>query len=110
MHPQITLFCPLGLLLLTHIRLMLVINKVDDGGPRVAVIHVVTKTGRVDHGELYFELLFLKLSLDNLNLSELVKLLVVAPVVTLCRGELGGEERVDECRFTQSRFTYKLLC
>lgn len=98
-HPQITLLRPLRLLLLTHVCLVLVVNEVDNWGPRVTVVDVVAEARRVDHGQLNLELLLLKLSLDYLNLGELVKLLVVAPVVALCGGELGGKERVNECRF-----------
>jgi hypothetical protein len=65
---------------------MLVVNEVDDGRPRVAVIDIVTKTWRVDDGELDLELFLLELSLDDLDLRELVELLVVASVVIFRRG------------------------
>jgi len=78
---KITLLAALGLLLLNHVRLMLVVNKVDDGRPRVAVVDVVTKTGRVDDCELDLELFLLKLSLDDLDFRELVELLVVTSAV-----------------------------
>jgi hypothetical protein len=83
---KITLLAALGLLLLDHVRLMLVVNEVDDGRPRVAVIDIVTKTWRVDDGELDLELFLLELSLDDLDLRELVELLVVASVVIFRRG------------------------
>lgn len=40
-------------------------DEVDDGHPRVAVVDVVSKAGRVNHGELDLELLLLELSLDD---------------------------------------------
>lgn len=89
MDPQIRLFIPLGLLLLTHVRLMLVVNEFDDGHPRVTVVDVVTEAGGINDSELDFELLLFKLCLDDLDLSQLVKLLVVPPVVVFGRGELG---------------------
>ena len=84
-NTKITLLAALGLLLLNHVCLMLVVNEVDDGRPRVAVVDIVTKTGSVNDGELDFELLLLELSLDNLDLGELVKLLVVASGVIFRR-------------------------
>ena len=85
MNTKITLLAALGLLLLNHVCLMLVVNEVDDGRPRVAVVDIVTKTGSVNDGELDFELLLLELSLDYLDLGELVKLLVVASGVIFRR-------------------------
>jgi hypothetical protein len=61
--------------------------------------YIVTETGGVDYGELDLKLLLLKLSLDDLNFRELVKLLVVASAVIFRSGELGLEERVDEVVF-----------
>ena len=81
MNTKVTLLAALGLLLLDHVRLMLVVNKVDNGRPRVAVIDIVSKTGRVDNGEFDLELLLLKLSLDYLDLSQFIQLLVVASAI-----------------------------
>ena len=86
---QVDLFDPLGLLLLAHVCLMLVVNKVDNGSPRVAVVDVVTKSRAVDHSKLRLELLLFQLSLDDIYFSELVELLVVAATVVLCGGKLG---------------------
>jgi len=85
-NTKITLLAALGLLLLNHVRLMLVVNEVDDGRPRVAVVDVVTKPRSVYHGEFDLELFLLELSLDNLDFRELVELLVVASVVIFRRG------------------------
>ena len=85
-NTKITLLAALGLLLLDHVRLMLVVNEVDDGRPRVAVVDVVTKTRGVNHSELDLELFLLELSLDDLDFRELVELLVVASVVIFRRG------------------------
>ena len=103
MDTQVGLLRALGLLLLSHICLMLVVNEVDDGAPRVAVVHVVAKARGVDDSELDLELFLLELSLDNLNLSELVKLFVMAPAVVLGRRELGRKKGVDESRLAQPR-------
>ena len=83
--PKITLFTALGLLFLDHVRLMLVVNKVDNGRPRVAVIDIVSKAGSVDDSEFDLELLLLELSFDDFNFGKLVELLVVASVVVFRR-------------------------
>ena len=89
MDTKVTLLAALGMLLVNHVRLMLVVNEVDDGRPRVAVVDIVTETGGVDYGELDLELLLLELCLDDLDFRELVELLVVASVVIFRSGELG---------------------
>ena len=101
---EVDLLLALGLLLLAHVRLVLVVNEVDDGSPRVTVVDVVAEARGVDDGELRLELLLLELGLDDLNLGELVKLLLVALVVVLVRRELGGEEGVDERRLSKTGF------
>ena len=50
MHSEVRLVGPQRLLLLSHIRLMLVIDEVNDGGPRVAVVDIVTEAGSVNDG------------------------------------------------------------
>ena len=75
MHSEVRLVGPQGLLLLSHIRLMLVIDEVNDGGPRVAVVDIVTKAGSVNNRQLDFELLLFQLRLNDFDLGQLVKLL-----------------------------------
>ena len=96
MDPEVDFLPPLWLLLLAHVRLVLVVDEVDDGRPRVAVVDVVAEAGRVDDGELRLELLLLELGLDDLDLGELVELLLVTLRVVLGRRELSREEGVDE--------------
>lgn len=62
---------------------MLVVNEVYNRCPRVAVVDVVAKSRRVNDRELCFELLLFELSLNDLHLGQLVKLLVVTAVVVL---------------------------
>ena len=89
MNAKITLLAALGLLLLNHVRLMLVVNEVDNRRPRVPIVDVVTKARGVNDSKLDLELLLLKLGLDNLDLSQFVQLLVVASAVVFCRRQLG---------------------
>jgi hypothetical protein len=88
-NAKVALLAALGLLLLNHVRLMLVVNEVDNWRPRVAVVDIVTKAGGVDDGKLDLELLLLELGLDDLDLGKFVELLVVASVVVFGRGQLG---------------------
>lgn len=48
-HTEIDLVLPARLLLLEHVGLMLVVEKLDDGHPRIAVVDIVAETGCVDH-------------------------------------------------------------
>ena len=91
MHSEVRLVGPQRLLFLSHIRLMLVIDEVNDGGPRVAVVDIVTKAGGVNNRQLDFELLFFQLCLDDFDLGQLVELLEVTAVVVLRGGQLGGK-------------------
>ena len=84
-NAKVTLLAALGLLLLNHVRLMLVVNEVDDGRPRVPVVNIVTKAGGVDDGKLDLELLLLEFGLNDLDLSEFVELLMVASAVVFGR-------------------------
>jgi len=47
---------------------MLVVNKVDNRGPRVAVVDIVAEAWRVNNGELDLEGLLLELGLDDVDL------------------------------------------
>jgi len=58
---KITLLAALRLLLLNHVHLMLVVNEVDDGRPRVAVVDIVIETRGINYGELGLELFLLEL-------------------------------------------------
>lgn len=103
---KVALLSTLGLLLLPHVHFVLIIEEVNDGGPRVPVVDVVAEAGRVNDGELDFEDFFFELGLDDLNLfmvreslggvsthvltlaylGKLVKLLDVSAAVVLQRG------------------------
>lgn len=73
MNTQVALLCTLRLLLLPHIDLMLVINEVNDGGPGVPVVNVVSESGGVDNGELDFEGLLLQFGFDDIHLRNASK-------------------------------------
>ena len=105
MNPQVSFLVSLWLLLLTHISFMLVVNKLDDWKPRVAVVDIVSKPGGINDGEFDLELTFLKLGLDNFDLGQFVQLFIVASGVVFRGRQFGREESIDEGGFAQSRFT-----
>ena len=67
-NAKVALLRTLRLLLLSHINFVLIINEIDDGCPRVAVVHVVAETWGINHGEFDFERLLLEFSLDDVDL------------------------------------------
>jgi hypothetical protein len=77
MDTEVALLRSFWLLFLPHVYFVLVVNKINNGGPRVAVVNVVPKTRGVNHGQLDFERLLLEFSLDYVDL-------------------LGGTTTVDE--------------
>jgi len=122
---KIDLVLTARLLLLQHVGLMLIIQELDDGHPRVAVVDVVTETGSVDNGEadchksatasrtysdrkLTLEELLLQLSLGNLDLYGLVDLLLVPALVVGIVLDRSGEKGVDEGRLAQARLASNL--
>lgn len=50
-HTEINLVVTARLLLLKHIGFMLVVQELDDGLPRVAVVNVVAKSGSINNGQ-----------------------------------------------------------
>ena len=103
MDAEVDLVLAPGLLLLQHVRLVLVVQELDNGHPGISVVDVVAEAGGVDDRQLRLELLLLELGFDDLDFSQLVKLLLVTPGVILGRGELGGEEGVDQRGLAEAR-------
>ena len=68
MNAHVALFSTLRLLFLPHIDLMLVIHEINDRRPRVAVVHIISKTGSINYSQLYFEGLLLQFGFDNVHL------------------------------------------
>lgn len=53
--PKVSLLTALGLLLLSHVGLMLIIDEINDRSPRITVVDIVSKAWGIDHGELDLE-------------------------------------------------------
>lgn len=68
MNAQVTLLYTFWLLLLPHVKLMLVVDEVDDWSPRVAIIHIISETGGIDNRKFDFKRFLLQFSLDDINL------------------------------------------
>jgi len=51
MDAEVDLILAAGLLLLKHVRLVLVVEELDDGHPRIAVVDIVAEPGSVDDGQ-----------------------------------------------------------
>ena len=105
---QVDLVLTSRLLLLEHVRLVLVVEELDDGHPRVPVVHVVTEAGGVDHGQPDLEELFLQLGLGDLDLHGLVDLLGVPSLVVGIVLDRRREQSVDEGRLSQARLSSHL--
>lgn len=101
-HAEINLLRSARLLLLQHVALMLVVQKLNDGLPAVPVVHVVTEAGGVDDSQSDLEELLLQLGLGDLDLDGLVDLLGVAAAMIGVVLDRGGEEGVDEGRLAQA--------
>ena len=124
-YAKVDLLLALGLLLLEHVRLVLVIEELDDGLPRVAVVDVVAEARGVDNSKADWgvlvegdgqsdgalptlEELLLELGLGDLNLDSLVHLLVVSSLVVGIVLDGGGEEGVDEGSLSETRLASNL--
>lgn len=51
MNTKVDLVLSTRLLLLEHVRFMLIVQELDDGHPRVAVVDVVAKSGGINDGQ-----------------------------------------------------------
>ena len=124
-NTEIDLIRAARLLLLQHVRLVLVVEELNDGLPRVAVVDVVTETRGVDNSKADWgvlvggdgqsngalptlEELLLELGLGDLNLDSLVHLLVVSSLVVGIVLDGGGEEGVDEGSLSETRLASNL--
>jgi hypothetical protein len=52
-NTEVNLVDSAGLLLLKHIRLMLIIEELNNWHPRVPIVHIIAKSGCVDDGQAY---------------------------------------------------------
>ena len=81
MNPKVSLFPTLRLLLLNHVRLMLVVDEVDNRCPRVTVVDVVAEARGVNDGQGNADTILLKLCMRYTSRR--------------CVGDSGGRPRTD---------------
>jgi hypothetical protein len=103
MHAKVNLLRSPRLLLLKHVALMLVVQKLDDGLPAVTVVDVVSETRCVNDGQANLEELLLQFGLGDLNLDSLVDLLGKTSTVVGVVFDGGAEEGVDEGCLAETR-------
>jgi hypothetical protein len=106
MYTQIRLLDSLRLLLLPHISLVLVIDKVHNRRPRVTIIDIVTKARRVNNSQLDLELFLLEFRFDDFDFGELVELFLMTTAVVFHRRKLSGKQGINESSFAQSRLAF----
>ncbi len=53
MNTKIDLGFSTGLLFLQHVRLVLVVQKFDDGHPRIAIIHIIAKARGINNSQTH---------------------------------------------------------
>ena len=108
-NTKVNLFATLGLLLLSHVRFVLIVDELDNGHPRIPVVNVVSKPRRVNDGQFDLELLLFELGFDDFDFGQLVELLGVTTVVIFGRREFSREKGINERRLSQARFACECL-
>ena len=125
MDTEVNLINTARLLLLQHIRLMLIVQELNDWHPRIAVVDIISEAWCINNCQADYqdvserqmlcisnghtlEKLLLKLSLCDLNLDSLVHLLCVSALVVGVVLDCRGEEGVDEGSLSESRFASNL--
>lgn len=130
MDTEVDLVLTAWLLLLKHVGLVLVVEELDDGHPRVAVVDIVTEARGVDDSQTdcrpekkplaitvelnasscirTLEEFLLQLSLGNFNLDSLVDLLLVSAFVVGIVLDGGRKESVDKGGLSKARLSSNL--
>jgi hypothetical protein len=107
MYSHIKLVTSVRLLFLSHKALVLIIDKVDNGSPRVFIVDIVAKARCINNIKFHSELLLLKFSFDDIDFSILVfDLFAVAIRIVAPLSEFSCEQSIDECSFSQTRLSY----
>lgn len=86
-----------------EVRVESLLNVVDNGAPRLIVVHKVTETGGVDNGEAKTDTSLLNVGADGLNGDGLGNDVKARALALLGRVERGVEEGVNQSRLAQAR-------
>lgn len=102
---------------------MLIIEKLNDGHPRVAIVHIIAKARGIDDSQTYltgpiirqrckdlrlqvtFEEFLLEFRFSDLNLNSLVDLLCMTTSMIGVILDGGREQRIDEGSFSKPRLS-----
>ena len=79
-----------------QVGIVSLLNVLDNGAPRVIVVHKVTKPGRVDHGQAKADTVLFDVSADGLDGHSLGDDVVAGGSALLGRVEGAVEQGVDE--------------
>lgn len=97
--------CPVNLVLGFQVGVVSLLDVLNNRTPRVIVVHKVTKTWCIDHGQTKTDAILLNIGADGLDGHGLGDD-VVAGGSALLRGvERGVEQGVDESGLSETRFT-----
>lgn len=79
-----------------QVGIVSLLNVLDNGAPRVIIVHKVTKPGRVDHGQAEADTVLFDVSADGLDGHGLGDDVVAGGSALLGRVEGAVEQSVDE--------------
>ena len=86
-----------------EVRVESLLNVVDNGAPRLIVVHKVTESRGVDNGEAKTDTGLLNVGADGLNGDGLGNDVQARALALLGRVERGVEEGVNQSRLAQAR-------
>ena len=93
------------LILRIKVGIVTLLNVVDNGPPRLVVVHEVAEAGCVDDGQTETDTGFLDIGTDGLDRDGLGYYVKARPLAVLGRIQRGVEESIDKRGFTETGFT-----
>ena len=97
------------LILRVEVSIVTLLNVVDNGPPRLIVVHEIAEAGSVDDGQAETDTGFLDVGADGLDRDGLGYYVKARPLPVLGRIQGSVEESVDKRRFTKTGFTWNIL-
>lgn len=81
------------------------LDVLNDGAPRIVVVHKITETGGVNNAQTQTDTILLDISAGRLDRDGLGDDIGIGARALLGRIERGVEQGVDESRLSEARFT-----
>jgi hypothetical protein len=94
-----------NLVLCVEVGIKALLNVLNNGTPRLVVVHKVAEAGRVDNGKAQADTGLFDIGADGLDLDSLGNDVVRRPLLLLGGVQRRVEEGVDQSRLAKSRFT-----